>query len=303
MQISGRYNRMLFEKTVIGLALCRMNGDLVDVNTAYAELLGRSIEETLTLTYWQITPEKYASQEMSQLDSLEKTGRYGPYEKEYIHADGHYVPVRLSGQIVEIDGEKYIWSSVEDITDHKQAEEELARLYKELEQLSFQDGLTGIANRRMFDQALEREWRRAQRDRSPLSLIMLDIDCFKQFNDYYGHQQGDECLKQIAKALCGVSKRAIDLIGRYGGEEFVLLLPETDETQAIQLAEQCFSAVKQQKLPHVLSTVCDVVSISAGVSTIIPLGGTRSSTLIEAADKLLYQAKQKGRNRFEYKQE
>lgn len=294
---------MLFEKTVIGLALCRMNGDLVDVNTAFAALLGRSVEETLKLTYWQITPEKYTSQETSQLKSLVKTGRYGPYEKEYIHKDGHFVPVRLSGQIVEIKGEKYIWSSVEDITDHKQAEKELARLYKEVEQLSFQDGLTGIANRRMFDQTLDREWRRAKRDRSPLSLIMCDIDYFKQYNDYYGHQQGDECLKRVAKALHGVSKRAIDMIGRYGGEEFVLLLPETNETQAVQLAEQCVSAVRQQKLTHKLSTVGEVVTISAGVSTIIPLRETQPSALIETADKLLYQAKQKGRNRFEYQQE
>lgn len=300
MQISGNYNRMLFEKTVIGLALCRMNGDLVDVNTAYAELLGRSVEETLELTYWQITPEKYASQEKAQLESLEKTGRYGPYEKEYIHSDGHFVPVRLSGQIVVIEGEKYIWSSVEDISDRKQAEEELARLYREVEQLSFQDGLTEIANRRMFDLTLEKEWKRAQRDGSHVSLIMFDIDYFKQYNDHYGHQQGDECLKQIANALCEVSKRAMDLIGRYGGEEFVLLLPETNETQAFQLAELCLSAVKLQKIPHELSTVDDVVTVSAGVSTIIPLRATQSSTLIEAADKLLYQAKQNGRNRFEY---
>ena len=302
MKTTGSYNRMLFEKTVIGLALCRMNGDLVDVNIAYSELLGRSIDETLALTYWQITPEKYASQEKSQLESLEKTGKYGPYEKEYIHADGHLIPVRLSGQIVEIDGENYIWSSVEDISDRKQAEEKLARLYKEMEQLSFQDGLTGIANRRMFDLALDKEWKRAQRDRTPLTLILLDIDHFKQYNDYYGHLQGDECLKQIAKALNGVSKRAIDLIGRYGGEEFFLLLPETNEIQAVQLAEQCFSAIKQQKLLHATSTVSDVVTVSAGIHTTIPLEELQSSTLIEAADKLLYQAKQKGRNRFEYQQ-
>ena len=302
MKTTGSYNRMLFEKTVIGLALCRMNGDLVDVNIAYSELLGRSIDETLALTYWQITPEKYASQEKSQLESLEKTGKYGPYEKEYIHADGHLIPVRLSGQIVEIDGENYIWSSVEDISDRKQAEEKLACLYKEMEQLSFQDGLTGIANRRMFDLALDKEWKRAQRDRTPLTLILLDIDHFKQYNDYYGHLQGDECLKQIAKALNGVSKRAIDLIGRYGGEEFFLLLPETNEIQAVQLAEQCFSAIKQQKLLHATSTVSDVVTVSAGIHTTIPLEEFQSSTLIEAADKLLYQAKQKGRNRFEYQQ-
>jgi len=293
---------MLFENTVIGLALCRMNGDLVDVNAAYAELLGMSIEQVLTLSYWEITPEKYASREKIQLESLEKTGRYGPYEKDYIHADGHLVPVRLSGQIVDIDGEKYIWSSVEDITERKQSEDELARLYKEVKQLSLLDGLTGIANRRMFDLTLHREWVHSIRDRSPLSLVMIDIDYFKQYNDCYGHMQGDECLKQVAKSLREGLKREIDLISRYGGEEFVLLLPKTNESQAIHIADQSLSTVKEKKIPHKLSTVSDVVTISAGVSTIIPIGDTQSSTLIEAADKLLYEAKKKGRNRFEYKQ-
>lgn len=132
LQKSEQYNRMLFEESTIGLALCRMNGELVDVNPAYAELLGRSVEETLKLTYWDITPEKYAAEEQAQLVSLEKTGRYGPYEKEYIHVDGHLVPVRLSGQILEKDGETFIWSSVEDITERKQVEEELKLLNQRL---------------------------------------------------------------------------------------------------------------------------------------------------------------------------
>lgn len=125
MPQSEKYDRMLFEKSVIGLALCRMNGDLVDVNPAYTAILGRTIEETLHLSYWEITPKKYETQELAQLESLEKTGKYGPYEKEYIHADGRLIPVRLSGQIVEKDGEKFIWSSVEDITELKQAESAL----------------------------------------------------------------------------------------------------------------------------------------------------------------------------------
>jgi len=300
LQDSSRYGRMLFENTVIGLALCRMNGDLVDVNTAFAELLGRSIEEVLALSYWEVTPKKYEEQEEAQLKSLEKTGRYGPYEKEYIHANGHFIPVRLSGQIVEIDGEQYIWSSVEDITDRKQAEEELTRLYKEVEELSFKDELTGIANRRMFDQTLDREWKRAQRDQTPLSMIMLDIDYFKQYNDCYGHQEGDECLKRVAEALSTVSRRAIDSVSRYGGEEFVLLLPETDVNQAIYLAEQSLRVVKQKNIPHKLSKVSDVVTVSAGVFTSIPAVGTEPAILIEAADKLLYRAKQKGRHRAEY---
>lgn len=301
MNKNTEYHRMLFDKTVIGLALCRINGELVDVNIAFAALLGRSIEEALKLTYWEITPEKYAPQEKSHLDSLEKTGRYGPYEKEYIHADGHYIPVRLSGQIVEINEEQYIWSSVEDITVQKEAEKELERLYTEVEQLSRLDGLTGIANRRMFDQTLDKEWSRAQRNQSPISLIMIDIDYFKQYNDYYGHMVGDDCLRQVANTLSELPKRAIDLLSRYGGEEFVLLLPETNETKALQFAEKCLSAVKQLKLSHKRSSVADVVTVSAGVSTLTPSEKIQSSALIECADKLLYQAKNKGRNRFEYK--
>lgn len=124
---SEAYNRMLFNQSVIGLALSRMDGQLVDVNPAYANIIGRTIEETLQLTYWDITPEKYAEQEQQQLESLKKTGHYGPYEKEYIHKDGHLFPVRLQGQIIEKSGEKFIWSSVEDITERKRAEDTLRK--------------------------------------------------------------------------------------------------------------------------------------------------------------------------------
>jgi PAS domain S-box-containing protein len=118
-----QYNRMLFENSPIGLALCRMDGTLVDVNSAYVNIIGRNVEETLKLTYWDITPEKYAELEAAQLESLENTERYRPYEKEYIHKDGHLIPVRLSGMILEKDGEPFILSSVENITERKKIEE------------------------------------------------------------------------------------------------------------------------------------------------------------------------------------
>ena len=122
---SEQYNRLLFESSVIGLALCRMDGSLVDVNPAYAKIIGRAVDETLKLTYWDITPEKYAEEEQLQLESLKTKGCYGPYEKEYIHKDGHLVPVRLQGLIIKKEGEECIWSSVEDITERKCAEEAL----------------------------------------------------------------------------------------------------------------------------------------------------------------------------------
>lgn len=124
---SQEYNRVLFEFSPVGLALCRMDGALVDINPAFAAILGRSVEETLTLTYWEITPEKYAEQERDQIAALEATGSYGPYEKEYLHRDGYLVPVRLQGRIIEWGGERFIWSSVEDITERKQAEEAVRR--------------------------------------------------------------------------------------------------------------------------------------------------------------------------------
>ena len=125
LQESEQYNRMLVESLPTGLALCRMDGSLIDVNEAYASMLGYTIAEILPLNYWDITPKKYAEQEQEQLVSLNTTGHYGPYEKEYIHKDGHLVPVLLSGRIIEKKGERYIWSSVEDITQRKQTEEQI----------------------------------------------------------------------------------------------------------------------------------------------------------------------------------
>jgi PAS domain S-box-containing protein len=127
------HNRALFEELPIGLALCEMDGTLVDVNPAYAAIIGRSVEETKKLTYWDVTPKTYEADEAAQLESLNEHGRYGPYEKEYIHRDGHLVPVRLHGRILRRKGKDYIWSSVEDITDRKRAEEEILELNRTLE--------------------------------------------------------------------------------------------------------------------------------------------------------------------------
>ena len=122
---SDKYNRMLFEQSAIGLVLTTMDGKLVDINSTFATIIGRSIKDTSQLTYWEITPEKYLDQEQQQLKNLDETGFYGPYEKEYIHKDGHFVPVRLQGKIIERAGIKYIWSSVEDISEQKRADEKI----------------------------------------------------------------------------------------------------------------------------------------------------------------------------------
>jgi diguanylate cyclase (GGDEF)-like protein/PAS domain S-box-containing protein len=183
-----------------------------------------------------------------------------------------------------------------DISERKKPEERLLSLQKELEDLSFKDGLTGVANRRMFDSIMELEWENARRNNQPLSLIMIDIDYFKQYNDHYGHLQGDECLKRVASALGSAATRARDAFARFGGEEFVLVLPETDETSAYKIAERCRSLIFKEQIPHEKSQTGQLLTISMGVGTITPMHKDEAMAFIEAVDQRLYQAKQKGRN-------
>ena len=183
-----------------------------------------------------------------------------------------------------------------DITERKKNEHELLEMQKKLETLSYEDGLTGTANRRLLDNHLESEWKSAARLRQPLSLVMIDLDHFKQFNDHYGHLEGDECLIRVAGALKQVGCRPRDVVARYGGEEFVLLLPDTDEAAASQLARRCQRAISDLRIPHHGSACSPYVTASIGVGTIVPKPGSESRHLFEAVDKLLYQAKQAGRD-------
>lgn len=166
-----------------------------------------------------------------------------------------------------------------------------------LESLTMTDGMTGIANRRSFDQHLDEEWRRCARMHIPLSAVMMDIDRFKAFNDNYGHTAGDDCIRDIAQALSTVPTRAGDLVARYGGEEFACLLPGTDAEGARTIAQRLLDAVNDLEIPHAWSNVTGKVSISAGVGTMIPTRDGEPEELIKMADELLYEAKNAGRNR------
>lgn len=169
---------------------------------------------------------------------------------------------------------------------------------QELTRLSSLDGLTGISNRRQFDETLLREWRRLGRQSRPLSMLLCDVDYFKQFNDGYGHQVGDECLKAVARTLKDTLRRPADLVARYGGEEFGVILPDTEITGALQVAEAMRSAVEGLNITHRYSKGGSVVTISIGVASTTPLRtGSDSSVLLKRADDALYQAKQAGRNR------
>ncbi|OXC77947.1 diguanylate cyclase domain-containing protein [Caballeronia sordidicola] len=159
------------------------------------------------------------------------------------------------------------------------------------------DGLTGVANRRKFDEDFHADWRQCLRDRVPLSLILLDIDYFKRYNDHYGHQAGDACLMAVATALSKTMRRPYDSIARYGGEEFACLLPKTDLVGAVKLAETMQRQVRALGIEHRGSQVGPVVTISLGVATAVPSENLEACDLLEAADKHLYHAKRTGRAR------
>ncbi|GMQ83879.1 MAG: PleD family two-component system response regulator [Gammaproteobacteria bacterium] len=179
---------------------------------------------------------------------------------------------------------------------------ELAHSNRELKRLSSMDGLTSLANRRQFDATLEQEWQRAIRTELPLSLLFADIDYFKRYNDSYGHQAGDDCLKKIADSLQKTVHRPADLVCRYGGEEFVMILPDTTSEGALAVAEKVLIHIADLNIPHTNSDTADHVTLSIGVATLRPEEGCSPDELIEAADKMLYKAKENGRNCIEVAQ-
>jgi len=166
---------------------------------------------------------------------------------------------------------------------------------QELAEISRTDALTAVANRRYFDEVLDKEWKRSLRNHTPLTLIMVDIDCFKLYNDYYGHLEGDECIHAVAQTLKDMMSRPMDLVARYGGEEFAILLPDTNEN-AVILAEQCRKLIEQQRIPQAASKVSPYVTVSMGIATIVSDVTDDVSELIRLADRALYSAKAGGRN-------
>jgi diguanylate cyclase (GGDEF)-like protein/PAS domain S-box-containing protein len=223
------------------------------------------------------------------------------HEADYraLTADGGYVWIRDVVHVVR-DEQGNVTSLIGfmfDITERKKTEEALLVLQKELEDLSFRDSLTGVANRRKFDAVLENEWNEARRSTQPLSLILFDVDFFKRYNDHHGHVEGDDCLRRVAQALASTANRPRDFVARYGGEEFVLLLPASDEAAAAAVAERCRQAIFKAQIVHGDSPLGQLLTVSMGVGTVIPAAGQEPIPFVELVDRRLYQAKQGGRNR------
>lgn len=222
------------------------------------------------------------------------------HEADYraLTKDGRYVWIRdvvhvmrnASGEVEALVGFMF------DISERKKTEDELLHLKKELEELSYKDALTGVSNRRMYNAVMDKEWGSAMRTQEPLSMLIIDIDFFKEYNDHYGHAQGDECLKRVSLLLEQVANRPRDFLARFGGEEFILVLPETDSDSAFAIAERCRCLILEAQLPHAKSAILPYLTVSVGVGSIVPAQGQTALSFFDLVDQRLYSAKQQGRN-------
>ncbi len=297
--------RGLYELSPIGIALTDIDGHYIEFNDAFQKICGYSKEELNKLDYWTLTPKKYASEEARQIESLKQTGRYGPYEKEYIRKDGSMVPIQLNGMIVTgQDGRQHIWSIVEDISERKKME-------AQVNELAFYDSLTKLPNRRLMNDRLDQVISASKRNNRYAALMVLDLDNFKPLNDQYGHAVGDLLLIEVANRLQD-SVREVDTVARFGGDEFIVLLAELDEDKIVAesqvrvIAEKIRSALSE---PYKLEfqdanlhteTVEHHCSSSIGVTLFLGQNAD-SQDIIKAADAAMYQVKKTGRNQIAFR--
>ncbi|MEO6273820.1 MAG: diguanylate cyclase [Rhodoferax sp.] len=278
--------------------------DTLTINERQWQMLGYIPEATpLKSTFWHslIHPEDAPAVQATFLAHAKGLAAGYKLEHRMLHKEGHWLWVLSHAMVTERDtagrATRMLGTHL-DITERMQFQSELQQANAQLAQLSITDGLTGVGNRRYFDQCLQSEWARSARQQQPLALLMIDIDHFKRYNDHYGHQGGDACLREVAQILSTCLCRPGELLMRYGGEEFAILLLDTDAVGASVVAQRCLDRIRTAALPHVASLVSDCVSFSIGVASTIPFQNTEPEDLVAQADAALYQAKHQGRARY-----
>ena len=302
-----------FEQAAVGIAHVGVDGSWLNVNRRCLEIVGYPKDELLKLTFADIThPDDLATDWGLVRELLSGARTTYSMEKRYFTKDGRLVWVNLTVSLVRTqDGSPdYFISVIEDITARKQLEAERDELIEaleervrartaELEKLSLTDALTGIANRRCLDERLEVEWDRAVRTRQPLSVLLVDVDHFKGLNDGLGHGAADRALIAVSSTLKQIPRRSSDLVARYGGDEFVIVLPDTGPDGAAVIAKEVHQSLRALGLKNPGSPISSKLTVSQGVATAWPASKGTSSSLLLAADRALYRAKQSGRDRIE----
>ncbi len=316
---------VILDIAVDGIISINSEGHINTFNLAAEKLFGYSSDEVIGQKINMLMPEPYSSEHDSYLKKYEKTkvkkiigiGR----EAVGKHKNGTVFPMRLSVGETELNGKPIYFGFIYDISESKRLEnelkehrdhlqalvdqrtQELSLVNEKLCELANLDSLTNLPNRRYFDETLHKEIQRATRHKHPLSLLMCDLDYFKQYNDTYGHIAGDDCLVSVAECLADSFKRASDFPARYGGEEFSVILPHTDDEDALSLCETFMENLKMLAIPHSSSDISDYVTMSIGIVTLesdkIYDANNINKTAIKAADEALYKAKRSGRNRIE----
>ncbi|MDP1790526.1 MAG: diguanylate cyclase, partial [Methylibium sp.] len=272
-------------------------------NARELEMLGHAADEAgPRITDWRtlIHPDDWPQVRAALQAHLGGAAPAFQCEHRMRHRAGHWIWVQSHAVVVDrsADGQPLrVVGTHRDVTRRKEAEAEIELAHARLQQLSTTDALTGVGNRRHFDDCLAREWSRSARTRQPLALLMIDIDHFKLYNDRYGHPAGDECLRRVAEVITACVRRGGEIVARYGGEEFAVLLPGTPIDGARAVAQRCLQALNNAAIEHLASPTAGVVTLSIGVAARVAGKSIEPGTLADAADAALYEAKRGGRAR------
>ncbi len=295
----------IYEYAPVGIYKADMDGELILANSELAWMLGFDSTEILinnkTMNIFNIFASNIKAQEFEEY--LKETDEVNRFRCQLNKKNGAALWTLLYAKIVrDIDYRVVAFNGfVIDISETIRAENALKKANEKLTLLSVQDGLTKIPNRRKFDDFLSIEWERHQREKNELTVIICDIDFFKFYNDTYGHQEGDDCLIKVAKAIKNTIFRPADLAARYGGEEFAVVLPQTNADGALKVAENLNKCIENLRLEHTSSKIAEYVTLSVGASSTIPNSDTSFEDLLQKADEALYEAKDTGRNKAVYK--
>ncbi len=306
-----RSNRILMEAEISNLVMSQVfnasndgiwavdtNFKVIRINNRLLNLIGLPAKEVVGSKCYDLLKGLCRGQESCPMERIAEGERMVEQEKVLTFRSGNAAPFMVTSTLLSNLDQSTIGlvETFTDITERKNAERRLQQANKELERLATEDGLTRLYNRRHFDQYLNLEWHRQIRAHNQIALIMCDVDFFKKYNDHYGHQAGDACLRSVAESIRKRVRRSTDLIARYGGEEFAIVMPETDIDGARHIAEMIRHELLLLRIPHSRSSAAPYVTISCGIAAMSPSINTKPQTLIQRADQALYRAKEKGRN-------